>query len=57
MTWQQDVARFLRTLAIQQIGYWRDAKHQGLPNTAAHARRKALAHLVNARRLDDARPS
>ena len=55
MRWQDDVARFARDLAIQQIGYWREAKREGLPITAAHARRMALHHLAQARRIEHER--
>ncbi|WP_169053365.1 hypothetical protein [Falsirhodobacter xinxiangensis] len=42
---------FAISLAVQQIGYWRDAKRQGLPKSAAYARAAALRLLAQAKRF------
>jgi hypothetical protein len=45
-------AEFARSLARQHIEYWREAKRNGLPTTAAWARGRALRYLAAARRYE-----
>ena len=49
-----DTARFARDLARQHIAFWRSAKRDHLPITAAWARRMALHYLAQARRIENA---
>ena len=41
---------FARSMAVQQIGYWRHFKRNHLPRTAADSRREALWWLAQAKR-------
>jgi hypothetical protein len=45
-------AEFARSLARQHIEYWREAKRDGLPKTAAWSRSQALRYLAEARRYE-----
>lgn len=40
------VQRFARDMAIQQIGYWRKAKLDGLRSAAAFARGRAMFFIA-----------